>query len=171
MSKSEQKEAYRGAPEVQEIADNLIKTIPEHNHLAFCKVVYLFNQKVQKVRGAEALATASKVTGRTAFFLWEGVDTAEFVEPTATFVISVWESGWHELSDSQKIALVDHELCHCKIIDDGDEGSERLVIKPHDIEEFHSVVYRHGQWRPDIASFVRDAQAGQKRLKLDETGS
>lgn len=164
--KETQDPGWKAAPDVREIAERLILTTPEHQHLAFCKVVYLFNRKVEKVRGAEAFATASKVTGRNAHFLVEGIDNADYVDPESCFVVSVWESAWNELSDPQREALVDHKLCHCKVEEDED-GNGRLYINPHDIEEFHSIVQRHGTWRPDLASFVRDAQVGQKRLDME----
>lgn len=169
MSKEQESKAWKAAPEVKELADRLIKVVNEHQHLNFCNVVYLFNRVVDKVRGAEALATASKVTGRNAYFLIAGVDSSEFIEPEACFVISVWEEGWEQLTDKQREALIDHELCHCKVIED-DDGTGRLFIKPHDIEEFHSIAKRHGDWRPDITSFVRDVQAGQGRLRLEDAG-
>jgi len=169
MASEKDKKAWRAAPEVKEVADRLIKTIAEHNHLAFCNVVYLFNKEVEKVRGAEALATASKLTGRNAYFLWSSADELEFIEPESCFVVSVWEEGWNNLTLRQQEALVDHELCHCKVVENED-GTGKLYIKPHDIEEFNTVVSRHGHWRPDIASFIRDAEAGQKRMDFDAKG-
>jgi hypothetical protein len=80
------------------------------------------------------------------------------------FVIELSAQHWKELTESQKRALVDHELEHC-IADEDDNGNSKLGIAPHDVEEFASVLKRHGLWRSDLRSFAKIAQG---KLALEE---
>lgn len=73
-----------------------------------------------------------------------------------------WNKG--QLKEDQKVALVDHELCHCEVSIDGDgepkqDDEDRTVyrIRKHDIEEFLDVVNRHGCHTNDLSKV---AQAG-----------
>lgn len=76
----------------------------------------------------------------------------------------VWEAV--DFNESQRRALLDHELCHGAIARDG-EGEPRYApdgrtvyrTRKHTIEEFHEIVERHGQWKGDIQSFVERAMA------------
>lgn len=68
-----------------------------------------------------------------------------------------YESG--DVTDAQREALLDHELCHAEVVMDRDEPKlderGRIVYRTrkHDIEEFAEIVLRHGTytsatWRP-----------------------
>jgi hypothetical protein len=52
----------------------------------------------------------------------------------------------------QRVALVDHELCHFGREED-DKGNRSWVLVSHDIEEFKGIVERWGLWRPDLVVF------------------
>jgi len=56
---------YKPAPEVQAVADELIAK--HHHHLMSVKILYLFCDKPETVRGSQALGTARKVTGLPAY--------------------------------------------------------------------------------------------------------
>src|SRR6185437_12167437 len=71
------------------------------------------------------------------------------------FVIEIAADYWADLTKDQRTALVDHELCHCGW-KEGDDGLV-LQMRPHDLEEFHSVVDRRGLWQRDIEVFVKVA--------------
>jgi hypothetical protein len=119
------------------IARALVKHLPAHAHLRddhseyySPQVAYLFRETI-----AGKLAVASRAPGKLHFFadLDFGIDFA-------------WED-WQHLLPEQKIALVDHELCHC-VFDDG-----KPAMRKHDVEEFGEIVQRWGLWRPDLAQF------------------
>jgi len=57
------------------------------------------------------------------------------------FIICLNWQIWITLTNSQKDALVDHELEHCKY-----DKNDRPIMIDHDIEEFTCVVDRHGLW-------------------------
>jgi len=81
-----------------------------------------------------------------------------------------------EVTDAQRLALIDHELCHAEVaLEDNDEpkvdtkGRTVYRIRKHDIEEFSSVVARHGIWRRDIEDFAAMLERARKTNgKTDE---
>jgi hypothetical protein len=79
------------------------------------------------------------------------------------FIILLSRSFWTDgrVSDKQRTALLDHELCHAALkYDDKGEPVEdergRLVYRTrkHDIEEFTPIVERHGCYKADLERFA-----------------
>lgn len=119
---------YVAAPEVERIAEQLID---EHHH--------------HKVSGLPA-------------HLVHLVRKDEPPEEVDFFVIEIAANTWRTLTDEQKVALVDHELCHCITeIPETVDKDRKLVIRGHDLEEFAAVVRQHGLWRPDIEAFMANS--------------
>jgi hypothetical protein len=85
------------------------------------------------------------------------------------FVILLRRSFWLDdrVSDAQRTALLDHELCHAALkYDEKGEPVEdergRLVwrTRRHDLEEFSEVVQRHGMWNADLERFAAALRRG-----------
>lgn len=139
---------FTDAPEVERLAKTLIANY--HQHLLGLNIRYVFRDTVRKSNGKEILGTASKVTGRNAFFANPGALSSKGKE---FFVIEIAEDKWVELNDAEKKALVDHELCHCGVEDDP-QGGVKLVLKSHDVEEFEAIIKRHGLWSVSAREFA-----------------
>lgn len=169
---------YRLAPEVANIASALIAD--HHRDLVengFVRIEYIFRDEAAVSKGREVWGKARKISGLNAFL--SRIETGHIgpEDPEAYFVIEIAEDVWNVLSHRQKVALVDHELSHLSVqIDAKDEDKTALVIRGHDLEEFVSVVQRHGLWRADVEHF---AKVGAEQLSLldapgapydDETG-
>lgn len=154
------------APEVEKLANTLIPRFHEHLCQNQVRVVYLFSEQPEKVRGKDALGTAGKVSGKNAYLYLSALELDDITEE-AFFVMTIWKYGWkNELTEDQRVALVDHELCHFYSVEDEKEkGKIKLALLPHDVEEFNCIVKRHGRWYPDIQAFVNAAN-GQPALKL-----
>jgi len=134
---------YRVAEEVYEVAAKLITNV--HDHLAEAKIVYLFRDDEWKSKGKIVLGKAYKVPEQWSYL--SGYD----------LLVVINERAWSVLSDRQKTALIDHELCHFeKDIDESGNPKWRMVN--HDVEEFTGVVRRHGLWSPDVENFFSEAQ-------------
>lgn len=144
---------YRPAPPVAAIADQLIGD--HHPHLKDVHVVYLWRPKASTSKGAVVLGKARKISGLNAQLVAlarpEGSDEDAEVD---FFAVEIAEDTWETLTEAQRVALVDHELCHLgvEIAEDADKD-RKLVIRGHDLEEFAAVVERHGLWRPDVEAF------------------
>lgn len=148
---------YAPAPEVAETAAELINE--HHSVLSVAPILYVFRAPALRTRGRVVLGTARKITGLAAFLadLAAGeveddidLDDAD-VEPEdrSFFVMEVAFDEWARATAEHRRALVDHELCHFAIDDEG-----QLAIRGHDLEEFTAVVERHGLWRDDVRRFA-----------------
>lgn len=154
------KTTFEPAPEVEEIAKELIGKY--HGHLLDFKVriEYAFTNKTPKNKGKEVWAYVRKVSSLMAY-LSETQETAgDF------FAMVVSKPVWELLPPDKRQALVDHELCHLWAEadqadeDDADaipEEPVKLSLNSHDVEEFSPVVRRWGLWREDVEDFVNAA--------------
>ena len=127
------------APTVEEIAKTLIGQY--HSHLQNVPIMYLFNAKMRD------WASMSKRSNKEQFI------------SGYKFVLEVNHKKWAEMSEKERTALVDHELCHAGIdLESGDP-----VIIDHDVEEFAVIVKRHGLWRDTVKHF---GYACNERIQL-----
>jgi len=154
------KTQWREAPEVKEIADRLI---PEHHQeieLWMDEIRYVFRDKAQKSKGRIVLGKAHKVGGMACYLIHSAPgDLNEFGDQAGDmFVVEIAADAWENLTTRQRIALVDHELCHFTI--EIDEGTGEIVRKivGHDVEEFNVIASRHGAWKPDLTEFAEALQ-------------
>jgi hypothetical protein len=144
---------YRHASAVKRIAEELIAEY--HYDLEHLDIVYLFKDQSTTKNGKEVWATASKVGGRNAVLASAGRDS-EFPQAPKDhefFVLEVAENVWKILDEPQRRALVDHELCHFHV-EENEDGTPKLGIRGHSLEEFRSIVERHGLWRADVELFA-----------------
>lgn len=155
---------YRHAAEVEEIAGKLIAE--HHTDLAGQTIRYVFREKATTSRGAAVLGKARKISGLNAALV-SLVGRDEVDDPAQFFVIEIAEDAWSALNKDQRVALVDHELCHFAT-DEDSEGNQRLILRPHDLEEFTQVVDRHGLWRPPVEAFAAVVKAAAGQLSIDD---
>ncbi len=168
---------YRPAPAVERIAN---KIIPRwHDHLAGERIEYVFRDKAAKKNQKIVLGTCKKISGLTAYLASPDVEHAHDAEVEDFWCVEIAEDAWRELEPHQREALVDHELCHIGF--EYDEDADLVTLKPaaHDVEEFGSIIDRHGLWKPDLEEFAdrleRRARADSADLdaelrKLSEQG-
>ncbi len=132
------------------LADLLIPKY--HPHLTNARISYLWKQELQ-IRGAGRvrLAKASKCDAKLAFLA------------NSDFVILFNWKAWEKLTAMQRVAIADHELCHC----DQDLDSGAWKMRHHDVEEFSEIVGRYGLWKMDLMLFGHQL----KQLELDLSGA
>ncbi len=128
--KVQQTERYYEADDVAKIAAELIPQF--HQHLQNVPIIYFFDAGKMKEH-----ATMSKRSDKEIFI------------SGYKFAMQVSKAKWMDLNVTQRIALVDHELCHAFVNADGD-----LQIIDHDIEEFSVIVKRHGIWNKMLEHFA-----------------
>lgn len=146
---------YSNAPAVRSIADDLIKK--HHPHLVNVPIEYVFRSKHKKKGGAEVWGTASKVGGRNAWLKTPLEERSLLAKEF--FVLEIAQDIWVKLDESRQVALVDHELTHMDV----DIDSGKLVLVPHDVEDFSIILRRHGLYREEVRSFVT---AGAEQMTL-----
>jgi hypothetical protein len=80
------------------------------------------------------------------------------------FVILLNRDFWQnaKVTNEQRNALLDHELCHAAVAYDTDGDLKRddrgryvFRVRKHDLEEFRDVVARHGLYKNDLVDFER----------------
>ncbi len=142
--------SYSAAPVVERIAEKLIAA--HHQHLATVPIRYVWRDKAARSKGNIVLGKARKISGLGAHLVHlvrddEPPDEVEF------FVIEIAADVWPKLNETQRTALVDHELCHLGVEIPEQDQERKLVLRGHDLEEFAAVVQRHGLWRPAVETF------------------
>ena len=138
------------APDVAEIAADLIDTVSDHEPLDGFRIVYLFIDKAPRSNGRTVLGTARVITGRAAFLSRRrGDEIDDFDDAKSYGLIEISHNTWLGLTDAQRVALVDHELCHFHV-HYPDEGPATLATNGHDVEEFVGIIRRHGLWKSDL---------------------
>jgi hypothetical protein len=130
---------FERSQEVKAIAEELIAS--HHDHLSKARIAYLFADRGSKKLGKVLVGKATKASDLIAHF------------GQVDFIIVINRETWTALTIRQRDALVDHELCHCRMTITK-TGEIRWWIRSHDVEEFSEIIERHGLWFPDLEKFV-----------------
>lgn len=123
----------RNAEQPKAIGDVLVHHV--HKHLVNVSIGYVFVENMGS-GDRDVLAKASKTSGPLEFYSHH------------VFLVRVNWTTWRPLSAEQRVALIDHELCHFGV-EDTEKGT-KYVMHEHDVEEFTSIVSRWGLWRADL---------------------
>ena len=108
---------YKSAPSVEEIARDLIYDF--HEHLLSARIEYVFIGQPAKKRGLEIWGRARKVTGLNAWLSMPPHSQEDLKEPDEFFVMKIAEPIWKKLDEKARRALIDHELCHFDVDEEG----------------------------------------------------
>jgi hypothetical protein len=68
------------------------------------------------------------------------------------FVITLGADSWQEMSDPQRLALLDHHLCACGAEENPKTGNTKFYVRVADVSFFKDEVERHGFWRTSGAA-------------------
>ena len=127
-------------------------------------------------------ATCRKVSGLNAVLAdsftepdQEGFDQDDGMVAKPFFLISVWDFAWSQFNEKQRVALVDHELCHGTVAvnaegetKEQEDGRPVYRVRKHDVEEFREIVERYGLWKADLEAFgVTAGKAAQQAGLFD----
>lgn len=64
------------------------------------------------------------------------------------FIIELADDEWGSLNNMQRVALLDHHLCACRVdLEEGGGAVKRCYIQPPDVAFYKDEVERHGFWR------------------------
>lgn len=132
-------EWIKATDELIDIAKEVIDQY--HPSLQDASIGFLFRSEAPNSNGKITLGMAKKV----------GPDLNVFMD--YDFIIWVALDWWNRLRPEQKVALVDHELCHCHL-----DNDDKPKIKPHDVEEFNCILERHGFWWPSADETIQAVQ-------------
>jgi hypothetical protein len=138
-------------------SDALVSTAKEainkwHPTLKRAKIGFLFRDEAPTSKGRQTWGHASKVNDRMK--VYTGLD----------FMIWISKDIWDRLTSDRRLALIDHELCHCYM---GPDGPSTIG---HDVEEFTAVIERHGFWTGDLLRIESLAKGEQLKLFPEDEG-
>ena len=146
----EDKKLWTANMELRPVAAPLIAE--NHKHLMGLTIEYLFFSGDKKSGGRLVLGKAKRA----------GDELCELAGHHIDFVITVSSDWWKTASDSERTALMDHELSHCSM----DIETGQPMIVGHDVEEFSSVIRRNGIWKDEL----RKAAEAMGQVQLDFDG-
>lgn len=125
-------EYTKASQAVINIAKDLINRY--HRELGAADIGFIFRDEATTSKGKTVFAKAWKPPAWLQAY------------KTLDFIIEIAEDIWNDLDTDRRIALIDHELCHCDNL--GDTPS----LRAHDVEEFTEIIERHGFWNRDLMS-------------------
>ena len=112
--------------------DKLLRSIRDSE----VRIVYLSSDHEKKSKGIVICGECEKIP-----------DKYKWIIPY-DFSITVFEPNVEHFDDRQLRILILHELLHVGIELDGNE--EKYFVRPHDIEDFRSIIRRYGKdWSVD----------------------
>jgi hypothetical protein len=154
------KKVYGGADSVQEIAESLIPAY--HPEIATARIEYVFVSEASKKNGRPVLGKARRVSGVLEYLLEKD------------FMIEVALDCWNEASNHERTALVDHLLESCTGEEDDSEngtGEMKWSMRTPDVQEFTSILHRHGAWNETLQGMVDVAQRLNIESRVQEVAS
>lgn len=138
--------------EVIELAKKVIEKW--HPDLEEASIAFIFRTEAPKNGNMVVYGTASRIKPEHQLL---GLDH--------DFLIWLAQDKWYTLTDAQKVALIDHELCHCSF-----NEKDKPTMVDHDIQEFACIIQRHGFWWPNPERFIEAVQAALPMRELKHTG-
>lgn len=113
------------APEVEAIAREIIAHQVEHDHLRGARILYLFRRGTWTSKGKVVFGRAKKLTGELLYVARQllihqigagrAVEGADYADENGDlqydFALEINRDYWPKLTDLQRRAIVDHELC------------------------------------------------------------
>jgi hypothetical protein len=128
---------FLAGPDIQTTKDNLIANF--HPHLATIsdEIVVIFKDKASVVGEKQVLGAVKKAS--------KIIET--LTGKTFVFVLELAADTWKDLTDDERIALLDHLLHYCGGEEKEEDGSMRWFIDRPDVMYFRGEVERHGFWK------------------------
>ena len=139
-------------------------TIKWHKHLAMLNIFPIFIEKDNLDYAAKVCKTSK--TGNLYASIGTCI-TGSIEEKPAVLVdvlLIINKDAWIVMTDEQKLACIDHELTHVHV----DEDSGKVSLLPHDVEEFASVIERHGLWREELKMMNKAVNRNRQVEGADE---
>jgi len=132
---------YSEAIEVENTTKELINRY--HGHLANANIHCLFRNGKWESKGQTIYGTAEKVSEK-----WNYLTDLDFL-------IIINKEVWDVAPTEMREALVDHELTHCCRDINEKTGEEKYSIQNHSVEDFVSIVRKHGLWTSALKQLMK----------------
>ena len=135
-------QTYENAEGVEAIAKSLMNYHPD---LVEARFRFVFKEKAGKKGGKTVYGTVKKCSDLMVFLI------------DADFLMEVALDTWNPLDAQKRTALVDHLLERCYGEEDEESGETTWKMREPDVQEFSTILRRHGAWNDDLQKFVEVA--------------
>jgi hypothetical protein len=129
---------WEAGQDVWAIVQDLISKFHPNLALVDKEIAVIFRGKASKSGGQVVLGKSSKASE-----LFKVLGKSEY-----KFILEIAGDEWKTLSDDQRIALIDHLLCACKVEEDEKTQEIKYSIVSPEVSYFWKELERHGDWRP-----------------------
>lgn len=134
---------YSEADSLKHMAESLISQY--HPELVDARIRYLFCEKSSKKNGVDQPGKVHKLSGLKEYLL------------ETDYIVEVALDKWNDLTETQRAALVDHLLERCWGEEDEQTGEMKWKLRDPDVQEFATILRRHGIWQENLRNFVEVA--------------
>lgn len=156
-------ERWNAGPDVMKMVTTLIAKYHPHLVLVEKEIAVVFREKAIEKAGKVFLGGASKMG-------WQ-ISVITDKKFQHKFIIELGADVWqNELDETQRLALLDHNLCSMKVEDDK-EGGYKYSLRPPDFVAYKEEVERWGMWRPmdDDTLSIIEKMFGEKAKEGSDT--
>lgn len=129
---------------IERMAEGLIANY--HPELATARIMYVFLSEAPSKGGQKLYGKVNKASG---FLEW-------IIEQD--FIVMISADLWNESEAHERTAILDHLLERCTGEESEKDGSMVWKIREPDVQEFSSILDRHGAWNTTLAGFISVAQ-------------
>ena len=130
--------------DIQRMAEGLIANY--HPEVSTARIRYIFISEAPSKGGQKLYGKVQKVSG---FMEWA---------LELDFIVQISADLWNEAQEHERSAILDHLLERCTAEESEKDGSMIWKIREPDVQEFSSILDRHGAWNNSLAGFVNVAQ-------------
>lgn len=153
MAGKEKVKFWKAENDVVELAEKLMASY--NKNALDANIGFRFRSKCAKRGGKTVLARTMKQS-----------DSARIFNGELDFVIEIGDDGWQMLDDTQREALLLHEILHIKAeVNEEDGGTVEFGMNDHDVAEFRKIIEVYGFWMPDLEELAKTVE---ERLALNE---
>jgi hypothetical protein len=129
---------------IERMAEGLIANY--HPELSTARIMYVFISEAPSKGGHKLYGKVSKASG---FLEWA---------LEQDFIVMISGDIWNTSESHERTAILDHLLERCTGEEDEKDASMSWKIREPDVQEFSSILDRHGAWNTTLAGFISVAK-------------
>ena len=130
-------EMFVAGEEVVNTMKDLVAKYHPHLALVVDEIAVVFKEKATQVGDVVITGKSSKAPAIL----------QTLSEVNWKFILLLAADQWKEMSDKERLALLDHHLCACRAEENEETQETRYFIQPPDVEFYREEIERHGFWR------------------------
>ena len=122
------------------------------------EIAIVFKDKAGKVGGKPGLGKCLKAPGILAV-----LGDKEY-----QFILEIGYDLWVALEDSDRLALIDHLLCHITAEENQQNGEMNYAMRTPDVSYFSEEIERHGNWKKEIYDALGEKEIQEEQQKKEK---